>query len=172
MMEGKYGQLEKRKPDDIICIMFENFSNLRIFVLGKEKGMKIWQINKLMEEYNVDIMAGCKTRVDWRFTESTTNGFNSLIAQRQQRRGICAHSINKYVHQDQWGGTCMVAVRCLSTMTVATGVDSIGLGRWAWMHMGGGGKATRVLVAYCPCQPHCNIGSNTVWDQHCHHFEA
>jgi len=66
----------------------------------------------------------------------------------------------------------MVAVRCLSTMTVATGVDSIGLGRWAWMHMGGGGKTTHVLVAYHPCQPHHNTGSNTIWDQYLCYFEA
>jgi hypothetical protein len=30
----------------------------------------------------------------------------------------------------------MVAVGRLFTMTVATGADSTGLGRWAWMHMG------------------------------------
>ena len=49
MMEGKYKQLEKVKPDNTICIMFENFSSLCLFVLGKDKGVKIWQINKLMK---------------------------------------------------------------------------------------------------------------------------
>jgi hypothetical protein len=149
--------------------MFENVSSLRLFVLGREKGRKIWQINKLMKEYNVDIMAGCETRVDWRFTKSTTNGFDSLFSQGQQRQGICVHNINEYVHQDQWGGTCKVVVGRLSTMTVETGVDSTGLGRWAWMHMGGGGKTTHILVAYCPCQPHRNTGSDAVWDQHLHY---
>jgi hypothetical protein len=66
----------------------------------------------------------------------------------------------------------MVAVRHLSTMTVATGVDSTGLGRWAWMHLGGGRKATCVLVAYRSCQPHCNTGRDTLWDQHLCYFEA
>ncbi len=66
----------------------------------------------------------------------------------------------------------MVAVGHLSTLTVATGVDSTGFGRWAWMHMGGDGKATRVLVAYRLCQPHRNTGSDTIWDQHLHFFEA
>jgi hypothetical protein len=60
--------------------------------------MKIQQINKLMKEYNVNIMAGCKTRVDWGFTKSTRNGFDSLFAQGQQRWGICAHNVNKYMH--------------------------------------------------------------------------
>jgi hypothetical protein len=37
---GKYGQLEKVKPDNTIRIMFENFSSLHLFVQGKEKGRK------------------------------------------------------------------------------------------------------------------------------------
>jgi hypothetical protein len=49
MMEGKYGQLEKVTHDNTIRIMFENFSSLCLFVLGKDKGVKIWQINKLMK---------------------------------------------------------------------------------------------------------------------------
>jgi hypothetical protein len=38
--------------------------------------------------------------------------------------------------------------------------------------MGGGRKTTHVLVAYHPCQSHCNTGSNTIWDQHLCYFEA
>ena len=106
--------------------MFEKFSSLCLFVQGKEKGRKIRQINKLMKEYNVDVMAGCKTRVDWRFTEPTMNGFDCLFAQDQQRRGVCAHNINEYVCRDQWGGTCLVSVGWISTMVVATGVDMMG----------------------------------------------
>jgi hypothetical protein len=106
--------------------MFENFSSLCLFAQGKEKGRKVCQINKLMKEYNVDVTAGCKTRGNWRFTEPTTNGFDSLFAQGQQRRGVCAHNINEYVHRDQWGGTCLVSVGWISTMIVATGVYMTG----------------------------------------------
>jgi hypothetical protein len=38
--------------------------------------------------------------------------------------------------------------------------------------MGGGGKSTCILVAYRPCQPHRNTGSDTVWDQHPCYIEA
>jgi hypothetical protein len=77
----KFGQLEKVKPNNTIRIMFENFSSLPLFVQGKEKGRKFCQINKLMKEYNVDVMAmaGCKMRVDWRFTKPTTNVFDSYL---------------------------------------------------------------------------------------------
>jgi hypothetical protein len=163
---GKYGQLEKVKPNKTICIMFKKISSLCLFVQGKEKVRKICQINKLMKEYSVDVMSGCKTRVDWRFTKPRTDGFNSLFAQGQQRHGVCAHNINEYVRWDQWGGICLVSVGWISTIIVATGIDMMGLGRRACIYMGGGGKAMRILVAYRPCQPHPNIRSNTVWDQH------
>ncbi len=65
-----------------------------------------------------------------------------------------------------------MSVGQISTMIVATGVDMMGLGCWAWMYMGGGGKMTRVLVAYQPCQSHRNTGRDTVWDQHLRYFEA
>jgi hypothetical protein len=77
---GKYGQLEKVKPNNTICIIWKKISSLCLFVQGKKKGRKICQINKLMKEYNVDVMAGCKMQVDWRFTKPTMNGFDSLFA--------------------------------------------------------------------------------------------
>jgi hypothetical protein len=91
MMEGKYGQLEIVKPDNTIPIMFENFSSLCFFVLGKEKGMKTRQINKLMKEYNVDIMAGCKTRVDWRFTNPQKWVQLSICPRATERGHLCTH---------------------------------------------------------------------------------
>jgi hypothetical protein len=152
--------------------MFKNFSSLCLFVQGKEKCRKIRQINKFMKEYNVDVMAGFKTWVDWRFTKPTMNGFDSLFAQGQQRHGVCAHNINEYVRRDQWGGTCLVSVGRISTIIVSTGVGMTGLGRWAWIYIGGGGKTMKVLVAYRPCQPYRNTGSKTIWDQHLQYFEA
>jgi hypothetical protein len=101
-----------------------------------------------MKEYNVNVIAGCKMQVDWRFTKPTKNGFDSIFAQGQQRRGVCACNINEYDRRDRWGGICLVSVGWISTMVVATGVDMMGLGRWAWTYMGGGGKPTCILVAY------------------------
>jgi hypothetical protein len=99
-------------------------------------------------------MAGCETQVDWRFTTLGSNGFDTLFAQELPRRGICTNDINEYILQDQWGGTCVLSVGHLSLMVLATGADSTGLGRWSWIHIGGGGKTTCILVAYRPCQPH------------------
>jgi hypothetical protein len=66
----------------------------------------------------------------------------------------------------------MVAAGRISMMVKATGTDTTGLGWWAWVYMGGGGNTTCILVAYQPCQPLCNTGSDTVWEQHRCYFKA
>jgi hypothetical protein len=109
MMEGKYGQLEIVKPDNTIRIMFENFSSLHLFVLGKEKGIQIWQINKLMKEYNVNIMDGCKTRVDWRFTNPQKWVQLSICPRATETGHLCTHfkqiPTSRSVGRDVYGGS-------------------------------------------------------------------
>jgi hypothetical protein len=62
---GVYGRIESDKPDNVIRVMYENFSSLGLFVEGNARHKKICQINKLMQDYGVDILAGCKSRTDW-----------------------------------------------------------------------------------------------------------
>ncbi len=62
---GLYGKISCKKPDDTIRIMFENFSSLSLFTTGHLQHKKIQQLNKLIGEYGVDLLAGCKTRTDW-----------------------------------------------------------------------------------------------------------
>jgi hypothetical protein len=62
---GVYGRIESDKPDNVIRLMYENFSSLSLFAKGNTRHKKICQINKLMQDYGVDVLAGCKTRTDW-----------------------------------------------------------------------------------------------------------
>jgi hypothetical protein len=68
--KGLYGNIPLIKPDDSVRIMYENFSSLSMFSVGSMHHKKIHQINKLMSEYGVVILAGCETRTDWHFVES------------------------------------------------------------------------------------------------------
>jgi hypothetical protein len=63
----KYGLLPKEKPNNVIRFMYENFSSFSLFTKGPKKHVKIHQLDKLMKEYSVDVLTGCKTRTDWRF---------------------------------------------------------------------------------------------------------
>jgi hypothetical protein len=74
---------------------------------------------------------------------------------------------------DQWGGTCVTASGCLISFVTLTGADMTGLGRWSWIYVGGGGKLTRVIVAYQPCSlKNRRTMGETVWYHHLRYFES
>ncbi len=56
-----YRQAPQEKPDNCIQVIMENFNSLGIFT----KGTKINSLNKLCQQFNTDILAGCKTQADW-----------------------------------------------------------------------------------------------------------
>ena len=108
--KGAYGNIPIIKPDDSIRLMYENFSSLSVFSTGAMRHKKIWQINKLMADYGVDILAGCETRTDWRFVESEEDRYCNLFGNGHPTRGVCGYNINdKKMKRDQWGGTCISA---------------------------------------------------------------
>ena len=170
---GVYGKMPHHKPDDVIRVMYENYSSLSLFSQGDTRHKKIRQINKLARDYGVDILAGCETRTDWRFVSTEEDKFHNLFLPGQQKLGVAAHNINdEKMKRDQWGGTCITTVGRLTSFVLDSGKDDAGLGRWAWMRLGGGGKHTRVVTAYQPCNPKRRTRGETVWDQHVRYFES
>ena len=52
-------------------------------------------------------------------------------------------------------------------------MDYSGSGRWSWIYVGGGGKATWIITAYQPCNPgKRETRGGAVWNQHARYFEA
>ena len=171
--KGAYGNIPSINSDDSIRLMCENFSSLSVFSTGAMRHKKIQQINKLMADYGVDILAGCETRTDWRFVEAEEDKYCNLFGNGHPTMGVCGHNINdEKMKRDQWGGTCISAFGHLASFVTATGVNSMGLGRWSWIRVGGGGKTTLVITAYQPVRPNKNTCGGTVWDQHVWYFEA
>ncbi len=102
---------------------------------------KIRQINKLMSDYGVDILAGCETRTDFRFVMEEDNKFCNLFGRGQPTKSVVAQNLNdEKRRRDQWGGTCMVTVGCISSFVKGTGTNTTGLGHWCWLYIGGGGR--------------------------------
>jgi len=171
--KDKYGNIPHDKPDDSIRLIYEHFSSLSLFLVGPMHHKKIQQINKLMSDYEVDILAGCKTQTDWQFVDSEEDKNSNLVGNGRPTRGACGYNINDgKIKQDQWGGTCISAFGWLSSFVTDTSIDSTGLGRWSWLYVGGGGKTTWILIAYQPVRPNNITCGGTVWDQHVHYFEA
>jgi hypothetical protein len=55
-----------RNKDNVVWIMFENFLSLGLFVEGPARHKKVRQLNKLVQDYGVELLAGCEMRTDWR----------------------------------------------------------------------------------------------------------
>jgi hypothetical protein len=113
----------------------ENFNSLGIF----KKGTKINSLNKLCHQFNTDILAGCKTQVDWH-QASEEQQFRNVIGVGMETRSIVAHNINERMQQNQYGGCAMMAMGHFSAEVIETGVDPYGLGHWCWLRNGSGDK--------------------------------
>ncbi len=82
-----------------------------------------------------------------------------------------AHNINERMHPNQFGGCAMMAMSTIDPEVIDTGVDTMGLGRWCWMHIGLGRKKTRIVMAYQPSNSSRSAGT-TVKDQHSCNFQS
>jgi hypothetical protein len=89
-----YGQLQHKKSDNVIWMMYENFSSLSLFTEGSKKHVKMHQLNKLMADYSVDVLAGCKTRTNWRFITDEDSRFPNFFGNGQPSQGVYAYNIN------------------------------------------------------------------------------
>ncbi len=91
--EGVYGRIHSKKPDNVVRIMIKNFSSLRLFVEGPARHKKVRQLNKLVWDYGVDLLAGCKTRMDWHYIVKEEDRFCNLFGSGQPTRG-CLQQIS------------------------------------------------------------------------------
>ena len=145
-----------------------------MFAEGALRHKKIRQLNKLMRDHGSDLLAGCETRTDWQFITKEEDWFGNLFGDGSPTRGIAASNINDdKIRCDQWKGTCITAAGRFSSFVTEVGANITGLGRWSWVHDGGGGRSTQIIVAYQPCgQRGRQTRGETVWDQHSWYFEA
>ena len=161
------GHIPVEKPTDCFRLMFENWNGLGIFANNK----KIDRINNLLRKYDVDCVAGCETRADWRFVSEEGSRFHNLFLPEKRSRGVAAHNTTERTNRDQWGGTAITTMGRLTTHVINTGSDNSGLGRWAWVLLSSREKRTRIVVAYQPCTPARSSKGGTVFEQHQRHFQ-
>jgi hypothetical protein len=171
---GGYGRIAQEKPDDVVRVMYKNFSSLGLFTGGPLQHRKVRQLNKLLSGYGVNVLAGCETRTGWRFVTIEEDRFCNLFSNGQPTQG--SHSFNtndQKIKRVQWGGTCITTAGRFSSFLKEVGTDSFELGRWSWVYAGGGSKSTRIIVVYQPwgTRKRKTMGE-MMWDQHLQYFEA
>ena len=171
--DGQYGYVPREKPNNTIRLLYENFNSLGVFATGKARRRKVNRLKQLLREYGADILAGCETQVDWRYATEENDKFHNLFGKGQERKSVIGFNrTGKKMGRAQNGGTAMITFGRLSASVTETGVDDTGLGRFSWMKLSGGGKTTRVVTVYNPCEPQGETAGTTTWDQQASYFEA
>jgi hypothetical protein len=168
-----YGHLLTDKPDNVIQMMYTNFSNLSLFIDGPKKHMKIRQLSKITSDYSVDVLAGCETRTDWHFVNEEASRFTNLFGDGQPTRGLFAHNTNNpKIKLDQWGGDLYYSIGMF--LFLCYRIRS----RFFWtrvlvvaLHWRRGGK-TQLIISYQPCNPGKKMQGKTIWDQQLRYFES
>ena len=90
-----------------------------------------------------------------------------------ENRSMVTYNVNERMQQNQHGGCAMMAIGRFSSEVSETGVDPYKLGRWCWMKVGSGDKATRIVMAYQPSGSKSSTSAGTtVREQHEQYFEA
>jgi hypothetical protein len=145
----------------------ENFNSLGVFT----KGTKINSLNKLCRRFNTDVLAGCKTQADWHQATDEQQFWN-LIGVGMENRSVVAYNVNEHMQRNQHG-RAMMAIGQFSSEVSKTSVDPYKLGRWCWMKIGSGDKATQMVMAYQPSGSNSLVSAGTtVREQHERYFEA
>ncbi len=166
--EPAYGKAPREKPDNYIRVMMGNFNSLGFFT----KGTKINSLNKLCRQFNIDILAGCKTQADWR-QATKEQQFRNIIGVGMETRSMVAHNINERLQRNQHGGCAMMAMGRFSANVVESRVDPYGLGHWCRLKVGSGNKKTRIVMAYqLSGSKSTNSAGTTVREQQERYFEA
>ena len=69
-------------PNDCFCLVFENCYSLGIFTARQ----KIRRINDLIHKYDVDCVAGCGARYDWRFVKGEDSRYENIFSPEKLTR--------------------------------------------------------------------------------------
>jgi hypothetical protein len=108
---GVYGGILWDKPKNVVQLMYKKISSLGMFALGPLHHKKVRQLNKLIQEYGIDLLAGCETRTDWCSIADKEDRFCNLSGNGQPSRGTSASNTDDgKIKCDQWGGTCITAM--------------------------------------------------------------
>jgi hypothetical protein len=145
---------------------YEKKYSLGIFT----NGTKINSLNKLCQQFNTNILAGCKTQADWR-QASEEQQFRNVIGVGMESKSIVAYNINEQMQQNQYGGCAMMAMGCFFAEVLKTGVDPYRLGCWCWLKVGSGDKKTPIVMSYQPSGSRLSNSARTaVQEQHNQYF--
>ena len=78
-----------RKPDGILCIIWENWNSIKLFT--EKNYERISKIDETRKRYNADVIGGCEPQVDGPWQIMSSSFMNYLDLESLRRKG--QHSI-------------------------------------------------------------------------------
>ena len=87
LQEGGAGYMPKQKASGWVRLMFENWNSLGVFT----HKWKIDRLNYMIQNLQVDVVAGWETQCDWSFG-NTQQQFLNLLCLGQSVKGIASHN--------------------------------------------------------------------------------
>ena len=165
------GTLPSTKPTG-----FKRFCSIQLNGIAGKIGrrVKIEQIRRLVEEYDIDMVSLQEVGINWNRllpSETLSSFFSDMEV---ELRSVTAHNSNEGKHipcVGQYGGTGLLSIGGILQYTKRHGKDFRGLGRWCWYTLEGSPEyRTRVLTAYHVGQ-RARAGEETVYQQHLRYME-
>lgn len=150
------------KGSQTVRIVFENVNGLGI---DSSLEWKNHRFITMAKELEFDIVGRSELHLNWSKAKSHQRLRERLRQCRWDKLEVCAaHNKHENLHFFQPEGTSMLALYQVAFRVSASGADSAGLGRWAWMLLRGKGVNVRFISAYQTCMMRAEE-KYTVWVQ-------
>jgi len=127
------------------------------------------QLESCIKKMDIDFMCMAETGVYWNALPVEDRLWERVKNWAHDRRITFGYNTQDIlVDRSQYGGTAILGINEMAPKIQTRGYDASGLGRWCWFRVQGKNNVyTRIVSAYCPCQPPANHhGLKTVYAQH------
>ena len=162
----EYGDIMKPKPDNILCILFQNVNCLPT----DRRATKSRELITTIVQKQIDIALLTEVGLFWRLVDTKDKWYERVWESFRATRSKIAYNTTEpeRTHINQYGGTIACAIEDIAHRVIDQGQDPTGLGRWAWLLLEGKQHHhLRILSVYCPVD---SIGPETVSEQHRRHL--
>ena len=150
-------------------------NNTRLFYIninGIDTGNgdhSLLQLCQNLQEVGVDVISLTETNVHWQRPHATSN-FKRILQETwpKDKIGTCTSESNISSNSDyKPGGTAMISLNKVTSVTINKGEDPSGLGRWKFITLlGENNRRTSIFNMYRPCDsPIESVGGSTVIKQ-------
>lgn len=141
-----FGDNIRHKPDDCICIYFQNING----IYTENSWSHFESSVNLQAQFQIDIAGLVETNIFW--TPKSRRSINRILRTQNHKIHSTISNSNEIPESVfQPGGTVTITNGTLVNHILGTDNDPTDLGRWTGIHLHGQGNRTiAIITAYCP----------------------